>query len=126
MSTLFGLKRSDLNEDLLKELDTAVHQARIGLADAAVSVNVEQLGRHVDNIAELEGVRDVVWRTLKWLEHPEATPEKVAFRLLDHVAQGADDRWSGRGNDLKRTNFDAVRDTTQRVVSVLLRGTDFE
>ena len=41
---------------------------------------------------------------------------------FDLLAQGADDTWSGRGNDDKRSDFDTVRHAVKQVRNMLDHG----
>lgn len=51
--------------------------------------------------------------------HAEALQVAIDSELQAILSQGADDTWSGRGNDARRAQFDARRDwvQTQRLVS---------
>lgn len=46
---------------------------------------------------------------------PADVREWATERLLD----GADDRWSGRGNDHQRSQFDAVRDAVRDILRIV-------
>lgn len=46
----------------------------------------------------------------------------VTHRLHDVLTQGADDSWSGRGNDLSRMQFDAVRKIASEILNDIHYG----
>jgi len=47
--------------------------------------------------------------------------DEVREYLFEIVCQGADDTWSGRGNDLTRSYFDGVRDGARECWAALNR-----
>jgi hypothetical protein len=65
----------------------------------------------------------VVWLTVGRI-FERSGPQAVNEWLFEQLAQGADDTWSGRGNDLKRAEFDALRESCDLVRRQLERWID--
>lgn len=115
----------DLTDETVTELRTTLTGRRYALAVAAVTGSgYEELQRLLESVAEAEARADTVAYAVRLLSLPKLTNETVAVRLLHDLTTGADDRWSGRGNDIKRAYFDAKRDVTVRIVEKLLKDSD--
>lgn len=86
------------------------------LGDAAVA---ERIGDQLVSLAKLEGqlkVYALVDSLYATYERPDA---QVRGYLTQWLLQGADDTWSGRGNDLKRAHHDGVRNATREVLDTI-------
>lgn len=115
----------DLTDETVTELRATLTSQRDALAVAAVTGSgYEELQRLLESVAEAEARADTVANAVFLLSLPKMTNETLAFRLTYDLTTGADDRWSGRGNDIKRTYFDAKRDVTVRIVEKLLKDSD--
>lgn len=74
---------------------------------------IESIASAVQDIAGMEGELQVLTDLERYMEifhkgEKNFTLEDIYAQLLQsHVMNGADDRWSGRGNDLRRTVFEA-------------------
>lgn len=98
----------------------AVAAARTSLAKAAsTDATVQSLNSDLLSLAEAEGAAHVWTRLAKiaaW--HDREGLEFGAVRITDECAammeSGADDHWSGRGNDLRRARFDGIRAACQQ------------
>lgn len=75
------------------------------------STTAEQWGMFANRLAEAEGKAEA-WARLAYIVDnrggsiDKAGVKEIAFSLL---VNGADDSWSGRGNDVKRARFDGIR-----------------
>lgn len=99
---------------------TELAGARQALADAALWDNTDTLMRHTYEVAECDARRRIAERMLlatgqtrndgdKPLDILEATKLVAIAAARELLDRGADDSWSGRGNDLRRAIFDAQR-----------------
>lgn len=70
-----------------------------------------------NKIAVLQEVLGLAKTAQRCFENTSDSNEVQKF-LFGILQQGPDDRWSGRGNDLKREIFDEVRDYTRDVISL--------
>jgi hypothetical protein len=78
---------------------------------------LKTVSRTLLEIAELEAQVGVWEAAADFMEHAnDITIHEWAFRLLE---TGADDQWSGRGNDFQRATYDGKREAANRVVSVV-------
>lgn len=66
----------------------------------------EALVSLAQNVASAEALMTV---QLQYLSVCVKSPEHRLQTLFDIISRGADDSWSGRKNDSKRSEFDAVR-----------------
>ena len=110
---------------LQQKLDGATRScdaARESLARlAAEPVNLETLAGAVERLGAATGEVEAYYRALQAAKYavaernpsPAATAiaveAAVKLALMERMLQGADDSWSGRGNDLKRVVFDGFR-----------------
>lgn len=104
-----------MNEELLnKRLDERKRSLEESLVD----------GRRLVADAAAEGrdagrLHDLVVRVAEY--EARLIANKIAStggvdELTSALLRGADDAWSGRGNDLRRSSFDAFRDEARRFV----------
>lgn len=79
------------------------------------NATAENWGRFALQVAEAEG-KAMAWSrlshmaTYKATKGEEVTQADVIGIAFDILSGGADDSWSGRGNDIKRARFDGMRD----------------
>jgi hypothetical protein len=66
----------------------------------------DRLVSQAQNVASAEALMQA---QLGYLSVCKKKPENRLAYLFSIVARGADDSWSGRKNDSKRSSFDAVR-----------------
>jgi hypothetical protein len=93
----------------IDEVDTAKKKAFEGIANCRTSDALSSLAGHV---AHLEGRQRCLYDVQhSWGHKPE--PGYLAVLLAGRVAQGADDGWSGRGNDLQRCKHDGYCEETR-------------
>jgi hypothetical protein len=100
-----------------------VNAARARLAEEAMddTKGLEQLADAVHHVAAQVGVASVhheLRNALQW----EASPEQIRKNLTKLVLVGADDKWSGRGNEVRRAKFDAARQEVSDVLDRIDRG----
>lgn len=87
-----------------KASTAALDLARQRLAKAvADGISAEDLARHVNAIATIEG------EVLVWDIAHSAPVDRVIPVITDHLVGGARDTWSGRVNDVRRAIFDGFR-----------------
>lgn len=102
-----------------------VADLRTALAAAAAGNRVDDLAQRVQDLAAQEailGLEDLVCRMM--VVH-DLTEEQARIRAGKRVASdlltvGADDTWSGRGNDLARVVFDAKRKWAAKAIEAEL------
>lgn len=116
----------NLNDETVTEYRAELDKRRTALATAVTAeLDYEELQRLLEGVIKAEAWVKTVAYAVRLRSLPKLTDEVIAFRLMSDLTTGADDRWSGRGNDAKRTYFDAKLDATNRIVEKLLAGTDF-
>lgn len=103
------------------QADKAAASIRARLAEMAATCDSGALAQMVNTLAEAEGER-AVWARLENVatrlvnqgqgEIEKETAMSVVYGLLTN---GADDTWSGRGNETKRAHFDGVRAAASKV-----------
>ena len=69
----------------------------------------ERLVAAAEDVAVAEAVASAALRYRNVLKSEGVTALALTQSLMGLLVRGADDSWSGRGNDLKRTMHDAVR-----------------
>lgn len=112
----------DLSDATIEGLSAELTRRRTELVSAvAAERGYEELQRLLESVTAAEATVATVAYASRLLSRPGADNETVAVRLLFELAEGADDRWSGRGNDIKRAYFDAKGDATSRIVERLLK-----
>ena len=78
---------------------------------------LKTVSRTLMEIAELEAQVGVYEAAALFMEYANDIPiHEWAFQLLE---SGADDQWSGRGNDFQRATYDGKREAAKRVISVV-------
>lgn len=96
--------------EAVQKIHARLDTQRAVIADlAAKGASAETLGAEIHRLARLEGASVV---TLAKTFEPEDGVKHVTGYLL----RGADDTWSGRGNDLKRAWFDGLREAARGFV----------
>lgn len=92
--------------------------AKIASLPAGLSSNGIDANRQVQNAAAEEATLELWLRVGAFVERGEPIAlamQYVVDSTLDEVlANGADDKWSGRANDIQRIRFDARRQWVQR------------
>lgn len=109
-----------------EELFAPVAAAKKRLAEALTDDkhHAEDFATMANSIAHAEGrvqVRHEVRQALRM----DATPVQINAELINILMRGADDTYSGRGNDNRRAHFDGVREEI-RGVTYQLRLADWE
>lgn len=100
------------------ESETHVRTCRLRLAAAAANENAlaKDLGTKVNELAEAEGALDFWARLALLADRPNVNLEDNIFPLaLDILSAGADDTWSGRGNDVARARYDGMTSAAQEL-----------
>lgn len=100
----------------LARSQAGVAAARIAVAAIAVSetATAKHIGVQVNALAGAEGYLQVWARVSHLLQNKaDATEGDIATCVLDLLSTGADDSWSGRGNDVARARFDGMRSAAQ-------------
>ena len=102
------------------ELVAGINAARARLAHAVTesATSADGLAKLVNELAEAEGAASVHYRYVQVLRHSDDT-DKALEVATDTVLGALDDTWSGRGNDVRRANYDgmskAVRELRSRI-----------
>jgi hypothetical protein len=96
-----------------EDVRTEMHRAweSIGLCKTA-----DALSDLTNKIAELEGRLALLYTIERCWQHKQDAARLLAW-LAGDIARGADDKWSGRTNDVKRSNFDGRCDEARRWIS---------
>ncbi len=104
--------------------EQSIEVTRKALQEAALEGQLRDLGATVAALTVDEG-KLKVWATAKqvvsWHQANSDLGEAgVLARLIevgvDKLTNGADDGWSGRGNDLKRSEFDGIRQAASELI----------
>lgn len=103
----------DLMEPVRRHRERLVTAATEGQA-------ADELATIVEAITRAEAVAKVRYTVGQMLANGSASNDIEGY-LTDRLIAGADDSWSGRGNDLKRAAFDAVRDEIRDLLYPLRR-----
>lgn len=114
-ATEFASRIARKGADAQSELDGA--RAALGKAVANVANNAKDLTRYLLAISEAEG-KCAMWTRLGALADRKGdalTKELLLEITLDALTPGADDTWSGRGNDVARARFDGMRSVASDV-----------
>lgn len=91
----------------------AIAESRIAeytrtISDPPVFSNSDDVVRFANRVAKMEGELTVFNRIPTVAEYPRTDTEILQF-VFTMLTNGADDEWSGRGNDARRSHFDGVR-----------------
>lgn len=109
---------ASFTEDLHRWTAAAQHRItaeRAGLTATAGTSNVRALTDAVNQIAYYEGQVGVYTRAADVLAG-SGSVQVVAMKAAHTLTFGADDEWSGRGNDARRCTADGARYATQQIV----------
>lgn len=82
----------------------------------AFSLRGEALVGLAQNVASSEALAVA---KLRYLKVCKIKPENRLQTLFEMLARGADDSWSGRRNDSRRSEFDTIRDWASRQANYL-------
>jgi hypothetical protein len=114
----YDIKTRETVRTLHTSLTRTIASHRKYLAEYAVSPEwknskTDNLLDVVQEIAALEAKALILDNVATWLESaPSVTGQDVYNQLVkDFMSSGANDTWSGRGNDLKRIVHEAKRET---------------
>lgn len=103
------------------DLMVPVNRHRERLVTAATEgQSADELATIVEAITRAEAVARLRYSVGRMLANGSNTNEIEAY-LTDRLIAGADDTFSGRGNDLKRAAFDAVRDEVRDLLYPIRR-----
>jgi hypothetical protein len=78
----------------------------------------KQLGEIAASIVHYEGQLSV-FNTVVAMQENGRTDTDVSDYLFRRLLEGADDAWSGRGNDMKRSCYDGVRCACRKITGGL-------
>jgi len=113
-------------ECLTRSNDESVHYD--SLKDVSIT-SVEQAAETAVAMAEAKAVAQLYGKfasIAKWFIESEMTEDQIRLgmmsELVDLATDGADDRWSGRGNDLARSANDARLRQVRRIRSMINAG----
>lgn len=117
---MYGIKTADDAKAMLADAQHALVKA--------ATEGTHRLADYVNEVESWSGVVSVMVEWERGLEHiaefaGDATPDRIKieqWKLLTRLAlRGADDSWSGRGNDAKRANHDGRLKALSRIESKL-------
>jgi hypothetical protein len=103
----------------LKRVRSRAFAALDEMAGGAIVVEASQdLAREVNGLAVLEGRADAYRHVLTLALTRDLSLEDFLAALLDRASRKADDEWSGRGNDVRRSYADGQREMYQHTARV--------
>lgn len=92
--------------------ERALYNARVSLFESDTDTPTDILVRKVNDIL----VRETEWVVFREAAVLAAAGADMQKWAIDKLSVGADDTWSGRGNDQRRLVFDATRETVKNVL----------
>ena len=100
-----------------EQLFAPIQAARKALAEAAAGDEVDgcRLAGYVNDVASAEGAANARYRYRAVMRQDGGTHEKAMAHVVALMFNGADDTWSGRGNDAKRAKFDGYCEAANRM-----------
>ena len=90
------------------------------LTNPEIAIDGRSIAREAGMIAYDEGIARVVSMMVSARKR-ELSAGEIKTALLDILARGADDNWSGRGNDVRRSYHDGMLDTINTILLDLPR-----
>jgi hypothetical protein len=120
---LYGFQLVNV-DDHREAAEKSLNRARNDLAQAVTDrVSSRDLLDYLHSVAQLEVRLEILTLVETAINEYDARGEDVYTDLLEmFVLNGADDSWSGRGNDLRRVRFDAARSLIKDLKRPLLAG----
>jgi hypothetical protein len=112
------------------QLRAAIQRDKTALAAKVTDLSADQLTREVHSIARLEG-QLVAYATYEEVfadnfENYPDDPMHAAYRNLQAITRllmrGADDDFSGRGNDTRRARHDGLRTAVDEIYYDIIRS----
>lgn len=94
-------------------------------ASAAAGAPLNQLAYEMVRVAEAEGALKV-YRMVAVLDKNDTPVNERIEELTNMIAYGSNDNGSGRGNDIRRSEFDGVRQAVTRELGRMYRKLDRE
>ena len=85
------------------------------LTNTEITIDGRSIAREANMIAYDEGIARVASMMISALKR-ELSAEEIKTALLDILARGADDNWSGRGNDVSRSYHDGMLDMIDAIL----------
>lgn len=113
-------------KEMLRRLKAAFHSAETELVVAKRKLT-EQLATDTrpscytaafETLLELEAILGLAPLARRTEAEVEEHPGEFTEELLSRLVRGADDKWSGRGNDSRRIAFDALTRVIREVLGV--------
>lgn len=96
-----------------------IERKRASLATLATEgAAIRDITHTVNEIARTEGEWTVLATDEKMAANGLDTAERIEV-ITDLLLRGADDSWSGRGNDTQRAHYDGIRDAASTVLNRL-------
>lgn len=108
----------------VEELKATILKDRAALAEMAAEKSPEKMFRKLGQIAETEAELKVYVEVDDLLDRMSRNPEKPSWMeqvlyiqefALEKALRGADDEWSGRGNEFRRIENDGKMNGLQNV-----------
>lgn len=102
------------NAHFAAENVTAARARLAKIASGDDDRRIDSLVSAVNAVAKAEGANRAWSRAARMIEGGHTAAEAYES-VVDLVLNGADDSWSGRGNDAKRAEFDGIREAVQNL-----------
>ena len=109
----------DTYTDHLRDAEERIRNRRSALVEhltnPEIAIDGRSIAREANMIAYDEGIVRIASMMISALKR-ELSAGEIKTSLLDILARGADDNWSGRGNDVRRSYHDGVLDMVNAVL----------
>lgn len=107
--------------DRAEQAELRTRGTRANLAEAATAgARAETLARLANDVAEADGAHATYQLVINLWDNAErrgTSPEyAITHQLTRRLLTGAEDSWSGRGNDAKRAMHDGFRAAAERIL----------
>lgn len=103
--------------ELLAPMNALRDEIRLTLT--ADYVDPDHLDRLVQRYAAEQGRTDARWAARSGLSGEQGSEGRARDLLTARLLRGADDEWSGRGNDARRSRFDGFREEARKILETI-------
>ncbi len=106
----------------LKQRNQQISNAALILACPDATEDMTRLQRTVMELSEAKaavGMLTAIQSRLKVAESHEMALKMVSSLVTATLLRGADDSWSGRSNEFRRAEFDAIREVCGKVLEAM-------
>lgn len=108
---MYKMTTAQMTDEQINARVVAAREEMLTVAQEAIESEFhqgEKLVRAAQAVASAEAIASAEYTFVRVLANGADRTKQVEY-LMTVLSRGADDEWSGRGNDSKRASFDAVR-----------------